>query len=253
MNQQIQSRSPQLLPWSVACMMALAMGLPLGQMFHRTIGDLGGTSWFWLLGWLGGTTITGLCLGGMQGWALSQGGKRDRLPSLSQPPSRFRVSAWLRWMLGTAFGWLLASGISLLLCHWIYGAINLAGFPYLPLAVVWGMSRYSADAIAGAFMGAILAMTQIISVRRSWKFLRQLRWWIIWSSVGWMLGALVADGLTTSIMPNVLAQLCEGAILGGIYGWMTANGRRTIVGILFPRLADRPWVLADRQHDLAKT
>ncbi|MGI0491596.1 hypothetical protein ACN4EG_07275 [Alkalinema pantanalense CENA528] len=246
---QTAPRSARSLTWVLACTSALAIGLPLGQALYRTIGYFGGTNWLWLLGWLGGAIVPGLCLGGLQGWVLysENWGDRhllDRHLSEQQLSEQhlsvrlgsrcFSLPKWLlRWICGTGLGWLIASSMALFVRHWLFGQVNLAVFPYLPLGVVWAMSRYTSEAIAGAFMGVVLAWIQLVCLQRSWKFSQPLRRWLVANALGGMLGSLVAAGVMTSLMPNFLALLVTGATLGGIYGWMTANWLgwvRSIVG-----------------------
>lgn len=229
MNRQTSSRSARSFAWVLACTVALAVGLPFGQALYRTIGYFGGTSWLWLLGWLGGATVPGLCLGGLQGWVLYRESRGDRHLlthhlSVGLGARRFSLPNWLPlWICGTGLGWLVASGMALFLRHWLFGQVNLAVFPYLPLGVVWAISRYTSEAIAGAFTGVVLAWIQLVCLQRSWKFSSPLRRWILANALAWMLGSLVAAGVTTSLMPDFPALFLTGATLGGIYGWMTAN------------------------------
>jgi hypothetical protein len=130
---------------------------------------------------------------------------------------------WLKWILastlGWAVGWALAGEITIGavigIMQWIVlrPLVPQAGWWALASAVGWPVGQMlvvttfptKVGVIAGAFLGAILGISQWIVLRR---WFHQAGWWIVMSTLGWALG-----------LAGMLGPSLVGAVVGATTGF----------------------------------
>lgn len=144
----------------------------------------------------------------------------------SRDACTFDWALWVQWVLATTLGWLVGwaltgaptVGAVIGITQWLVlrPQVHQAGWWILASTTGWAMGTAvvtlvfppEVEVMAGAVLGALTGLAQWFVLRR---WVRQAGWWIITSTLGWLVGltGIMGASLTGAVVGAITATALE--------------------------------------------